>query len=56
MTDTNSDYPYEWKKKKGFGWRQVLISVGMVALIAIAAKLVPLLGSNSPAGPSPETL
>lgn len=53
MTSTNSDYPYEWKKKKSFGWRQVLISVSVVALIVTAAKLVPLLGSNEPTGPSP---
>lgn len=53
MTDTNSDYPYEWKKEKSFGWRQVLLSVGVVALIVIAVKLAPLLGSNASAEPTP---
>jgi peroxiredoxin len=50
---TNADYPYEWKKKRRFGLKDVLLSLGVLVIIIVAANIIPNLGSQEPAAPTP---
>jgi peroxiredoxin len=50
---TNQDYPYEWKKKRRFGLKEVLLSLGVLVVIIAAANIIPKLGSQESAAPTP---
>jgi peroxiredoxin len=50
---SNEDYPYEWKKKKRFGLKQVLLSIGIIAVVVIGANLIPKLISQESLTPTP---